>query len=76
MTNYLKPRMAMEDACENTIIRYFIESRPGVRGGEVSWARMARHLDLRTLAFYKAPVYVLYMIFSVEECIEIARFME
>ena len=32
-------------------VGYYIASRPGVRGGKVSWAQMARWLDVRTLSY-------------------------
>ena len=55
--------------------RYFIESRPGVVGGEVSWEQMARHLDIRTLALSRfTRAYVLWGRLPLEECVGIARF--
>ena len=55
--------------------RFFIQPRAGVKGGEVSWEQMARHLDLRTLAFYSDIVYVLWGCLSVEHVVAVARFL-
>ena len=57
-------------------VRYFIQSRPGVKGGEVTWEQMARRLDIRTLAFYGVThAFVLWGRLPLEECVNIARFL-
>ena len=64
------------DKTKKGMPRYFIESRPGVKGGEVTWEQMARHLDIRTLAFYhQTHVAVLFGRLTLELCVNIARFL-
>ena len=61
---------------KEVMVRFFIQSRPGVSGGEVTWEQMARHLDIRTLRFYSSTrAYVLWGRLRLEECVEIARFL-
>ena len=57
-------------------MRYFIQNRPGISGGEVSWERMARRLDIRTLAFYRGThAYVLWARLPLEDVVEVARYL-
>ena len=66
----------MTEEKQKAMVRFFIESRPGVSGGEVTWEQMARHLDIRTLAFYSVThAFVLWGRLQIEECVDIARFL-
>ena len=84
MTLALFPEIILEYILESeystktkeVMVRFFIESRPGVSGGEVTWEQMARHLDIRTLAFYGVThAFVLWGRLPLEECVNIARFL-
>ena len=68
--------VSVEHKQKKVMVRFFIQSRPGVKGGLVTWEQMARHLDIRTLAIYRgAHAYVLWGRLPLEECVEIARFL-
>ena len=61
---------------KKVMVRFFIESRPGVVVGEVSWEQTARHLDLRTLAFYGSThAYVRWGRLPQEEVVAVARYL-
>ena len=53
-------------------VRYFIQSRPGVSGGEVTWEQMARHLDIRTLQCVEGA-FVLWGRLQLEDVVAVAR---
>ena len=55
--------------------RFFIQPRAGVKGGEVTWEQMARHLDLRTIAYYSNTAYVLWGCLSLEDVVTVGRFL-
>ncbi len=54
---------------------YFTQTRPGVVGGEVTWDQMARHLDIRTLAFYSNTTFVLWGRLPLEDVVAVARYL-
>lgn len=57
---------------------FYIASRPGVQGGEVTWEQMARHLDIRTLGYqYKQDsLWVLFGRLGLDEVHHIRGYIE
>ena len=64
-------------AMELDSVGYYIASRPGVRGGKVSWAQMARWLNVRTLGYqYKQDsLWVLFGRLGLDELYHVREYL-